>query len=48
MRKGVKELLCSNNGESFWNKTDNIVIVPVHLEDYVKSYGKTTYGKIFM
>jgi hypothetical protein len=32
------EALCKEDvGESHWKRTDKIIIVPIHLEDYVKA-----------
>jgi hypothetical protein len=31
-------------GESHWKRTDRIVLVPIHIEDYVKS----RYSKVYL
>jgi len=39
------EALCKEDvGESHWKRTDKIIIVPIHLEHYVK----TTYTNVFV
>jgi hypothetical protein len=50
LKKFLKELFSKNKstGFCFWNKNEKIVLVPTHLEDYLKNYGQSIYGKLIM
>ena len=40
------EALCKEDvGESHWKRTDKIILVPIHLEDYVKATYSNVYAK---